>query len=120
MAAMEGEVIKGLGVLLAAVLALFGLKTRIVKDVTKEIEDKLKLHIDLLHAEAKLIEEKNKQSQIDIFKLEAQIALKLSEKEHIVRCSAMEKSISRVEKCITDGFEILHQRMNKRRATNGG
>ena len=108
----DGEVIKWGGGFIAAVLAFFGLK----KMVVAEIEAKLKLHIDLLHAEAKLVEEHNRQTLLDITRMEALIALKLDEDKHGLICLSMQKEMTAVKECITSSFNALNKRLDARRS----
>ena len=107
----EGEVIKIGGGFIAAVLAFFGLKAMVVK----EIEAKLKLRIDLLHAEAKLIEEKNKQAKITIDRIEAEYKSKLGKDEHVLLCRSMKQEISSLRDCIKLEFRAINEKMDKRR-----
>lgn len=109
------EVLKWGGGIAAGIVAFFTLK----KIMVSEIEAKLKLRIDLVHAESDLIRQENAQFKLAIIKIEKEAVLKLSEKEHGLICSGMQQQIQSLEDCVKKEFEILHRRMNRRRKGNG-
>ena len=77
--------------------------------VATEVENTLMLHIDLLHAEARLIEEKNKQTKLEIIRLREDVALKLSEKEHSLICESMKLEIVSIKDCIKKEIKLLYK-----------
>ena len=106
---------KGAGIVLAAVLTFFGIKSNIEKDVRKE----LKLKLDLVYAEIEARKKEIEVLQLENIRLAKEIQLRLVEKEHELMCSGMQKEIAGLKLTIEKEFIVLHKRMDKRRITNG-
>ena len=98
-------VLKWGGGIVGGIVAFFTLKKFVVTD----IEVKLKLRLDLVHAEIDLI-------KVSLAKIEE---VKLNAAEHKLMCGNMQLQIKSLEDCINSGFKTLHKRMDERRVTNG-
>lgn len=119
-------IIKGIGVLLTAIMAFFGLKTVIKKEIKEEfkfrgeaLQQEFKLKGELVQKEIDRLDRENEGLKLEIQRLEHLVDLKLPAKEHTLLCEMMQQEVSSIKDCVKKEFEILHSRMNKRRKTNG-
>ena len=103
MAIAEASLAKGIGTVMAAVAAFFGVKTILQKQLEKE----LKLRLDMVNADILHIKEENK-------RLDQELKLRLVEKEHNLMCIGMQEKIAGLTKSIEGGFELIHKRISNR------
>ena len=103
MAVAEATLAKGIGTIMAAVFAFFGVKTVIQKQLEKE----LRLRLDLVNADILHVKEESR-------RLEKELGLRLIEKEHSIMCEGMQKEIAALKGAVEDGFALIHKRISNR------